>query len=283
MRSIPEKNVRRFREDLERFRLTRDRWNPISSETPPESLKKLDKRLSKALARAKDEVGDMVKRHREEWPDSPLFTRVSLFQPLEYGRLETAQTRALAYLFDPKAEPDHGFGDQLLRAFLEQIRCTPDGDISTAEVEAEKVIKYEKSYVRLDVDIAIPSANPRRRTIIEAKVDALGSEDQCSAIRKAVKDNADGCECSFVYLYPRSRQDEFKVEEPWIPLTWEELAIAFLRCLKNNRKAAGAAFLNLYIAGLLSDLEEYNLPVEETSLDSALLLKIVDRVGRTWR
>src|SRR5262245_8400373 len=46
--------------------------------------------------------------------DDPIFCPVSLFGTIDLGRLETAHTRTLAWLFDPQGE--HGFGKTLLAA-----------------------------------------------------------------------------------------------------------------------------------------------------------------------
>ena len=40
--------------------------------------------------------------------DDPLKCPISLFRTMDFGRLETAHTRTLAWLLDPKGE--HGFG-----------------------------------------------------------------------------------------------------------------------------------------------------------------------------
>src|SRR6266540_1614579 len=49
----------------------------------------------------------------------PLLCPISLFRTMDYGRLETAHTRTLAWLLDPKKE--HGFGDKLLAALLRRL------------------------------------------------------------------------------------------------------------------------------------------------------------------
>src|SRR3989442_10285006 len=50
--------------------------------------------------------------------DDPLLGQVSLFATMDYGRLETAHTRALAWMLDNQ---EHGFGNQLLEALLRHL------------------------------------------------------------------------------------------------------------------------------------------------------------------
>ena len=50
--------------------------------------------------------------------DDPLLNPVSLFGTLDYGRLETAHTRALAWLLGDR---EHGFGFRLLEALLAHL------------------------------------------------------------------------------------------------------------------------------------------------------------------
>ena len=47
--------------------------------------------------------------------DDPLRGSVSLFGAMDYGRLETAHTRTLAWML---GDQEHGFGNQLLEALL---------------------------------------------------------------------------------------------------------------------------------------------------------------------
>src|SRR5947208_458220 len=72
-------------------------------------------------------------------PDDPLLCPVGLFGPLDYGRLEVAQTRALAWFLDPRRE--HGFGPQLLVAFLRLVAPEVNwSGIHVERVEAEWMI-----------------------------------------------------------------------------------------------------------------------------------------------
>src|SRR5437016_4569566 len=51
--------------------------------------------------------------------DDPLRCPISLFRTMDYGRLETAHTRTLAWLLDPERE--HGFGQILIAALLRRL------------------------------------------------------------------------------------------------------------------------------------------------------------------
>jgi hypothetical protein len=52
--------------------------------------------------------------------DDPIRCPISLLGTLDFGRLETAHTRTLAWLLDPGRE--HGFGAHLLRSLLAHVR-----------------------------------------------------------------------------------------------------------------------------------------------------------------
>ena len=106
--------------------------------------------------------------------DDPLRCPISLFRTMDYGRLETAHTRTLAWLLDPKRE--HGFGQTLLAALLGRLSGDACSDgLRVSRVESEFLIDGSGAKGRLDV-LAQGAWEDRDRRgwvlVIEAKVDA---------------------------------------------------------------------------------------------------------------
>ena len=113
--------------------------------------------------------------------DDPLCCPISLFRTMEYGRLETAHTRSLAWLLDPKSE--HGFRDRLLAALLLRLsnREHVEG-LSVDLVKTEHHVHSGNEHGRLDViaegQWREDGATSRWVLVIEAKIDARESIHQ---------------------------------------------------------------------------------------------------------
>src|SRR5437016_5859383 len=119
---------------------------------------------------------DSVRVRREKLPDDdPIRCPISLFRPKGYGRLETAHTRTLAWLLDPKGE--HGFGTTLLAALFRHLCGGGCSDIVGVEVKSE----YPIVQGRLDVLVTGAWKDETRKPwalVIEAKVDAQEGDNQ---------------------------------------------------------------------------------------------------------
>ncbi|MFI5366206.1 MAG: PD-(D/E)XK nuclease family protein [Candidatus Binatia bacterium] len=110
--------------------------------------------------------------------DDPLLGPVSLFGAMDYGRLETAHTRALAWMLDDR---EHGFGFQLLNALLLHL-------LEGRRIRLTRVDRVE-SEVRTDAGRIDVLAKGRWEEmgkevswllVIEAKIDAEEGEAQLS-------------------------------------------------------------------------------------------------------
>lgn len=70
--------------------------------------------LADALNKWRSDYQQFLKQEldqvRDDDPNDPLLGSVSLFRTMDYGRLETAHTRALEWMLGNK---EHGFGNQL--------------------------------------------------------------------------------------------------------------------------------------------------------------------------
>ncbi|MHB1424569.1 MAG: PD-(D/E)XK nuclease family protein [Gemmataceae bacterium] len=187
--------------------------------------------------------------------DDPLRCSISLFRTMDYGRLETAHTRALAWLLDPKGE--HGFGTTLLAALLRRLSrndCT-DG-LRVERVESECAIDSSGDKGRLDV-LAEGTWEERKRgrwvLVIEAKVDAWEGEDQLKKYEEWLRSNTAGREVFRVFLTPDRLAPETSTEE-WESLSFLELVRIFRAVYGDLRDAPGFHFLRFYLAGVLQDV-----------------------------
>jgi hypothetical protein len=138
---------------------------------------------------------EFVRTHLAELDkDDPLKCPISLFRTMDYGRLETAHTRALAWLLDPKGE--HSFGAILLAALLRRLSDHDYSDgLRVERVESEYPIDGSEAKGRLDV-LAEGTWEDKERggwvLVIEAKVDAWEGEDQLQKYERWLQSNAAG-------------------------------------------------------------------------------------------
>lgn len=150
--------------------------------------------------------------------DDPLKCPISLFRTMDYGRLETAHTRALAWLLHPERE--HGFGKTLLAALLRHLSgddCS--NGLRVKGVESEYLIDGSSASGRLDVLAEGTWENEKRNgwvLVIEAKVDAWEGEDQLPKYENWLRSKAADHEVFRVFLTPDGRVPETGAEE-WEP------------------------------------------------------------------
>ena len=109
------------------------------------------------------------------------------------GRRETIHCAVLAWLFRPNES--HGLEDRMLHVLLETVGIdAPPADVATAHVRTE-VIRGER---RADIYVTLPG----HTIIVEAKVDAIESRDQCLDTFRLFG-NDEGVR--FVFLHPAGR------------------------------------------------------------------------------
>ncbi len=185
-------------------------------------------------------------------PDDPLRMPVSLFGTMDYGRLETAHTRTLAWLLDEKAK--HGFGSHLLVALLREIQ----NDDAIRLTVVEKVVS--ELYIRPDrIDIFARGKWNQRGVesswylAIEAKVDAGEGEDQLSRYDEWLLENCHGGEILRVFLTPNGQSPGTGLKN-WTPLTFTRLAGIFRVAMSSLKNTPGYHFLRYYLAGVLHDI-----------------------------
>jgi hypothetical protein len=166
----------------------------------------------------------------------------------------------LAWLLDPTKE--HGFGDALLRALL--IHLTSDRRLPTLHVdktEAEFIIDNGRLDVlvrgRYNDDNADQSG---WLLLIEAKVDANEAEDQLWKYERWANKHANRRQVYRIFLTPEGRPPT-TAREPWIPISFSQLACIFRAVCPELRDRPGFHFLKHYLSGVLKDICRWQLPI----------------------
>jgi hypothetical protein len=215
---------------------------------------------------------DLVRiRCKKLHKNDPLLCPISLFRTMDYGRLEIAHTRVLAWLLDPRKDNEHGFGDKLLAALLGW--CADRCDFRRLVVDhvtPEYTLEESTRKGRLDVLAQGHWENAGERVswmlVIEAKIDAWEAEGQLRKYDKWLLSQAKGREVYRIFLTagdlgPTSGCDE------WQMLSFLKLAQIFRRVYYRVRYARGFHFLRFYLAGVLQDICHFPRNIEEETAD----------------
>lgn len=192
----------------------------------------------------------------------PLRSLVSLFAALDLGLRETAHTRALAWLVDPKRS-EHGFGDLLLRVFLKEIfQLSMEPELSEVMVESETV--NGESRDRLDICIRgtwrLSGGSAQRwLVIVEAKITAGEGQDQCARYEKQSRRKiARAHRHALVFLTPDGRHSTTGSRRRWKRFSFTKLMALFRTQLPRLRRKPGFEFLRLYMTCVLKDICDLN-------------------------
>lgn len=210
-------------------------------------------------------------------PDDPLLCPVSLLGTIQQGRLETAHTKALAWLLDPRQ--GHGFGDALLKALL--IRLTshsvPAGfSVEWVESEYPALAAEEGEDGYLDVigkgSWAVGGKPTTWVLVIEAKIDHTESEGQLAKYDSWLAAHYREVTVIRVFLTVDGRRAETG-DTKWQPLSFLELVNVFRPVLPQFAQTAGLPYLRYYLAGVLRDVCQCPLHVTADCTDPYTLLK----------
>lgn len=196
--------------------------------------------------------------------DDPLRSPVSLFGTMDYGRLETAHTRALAWLLGDR---EHGFGFQLLEALLlhllegRRIRLTHVDKVESeyavycgpAPTDGGRIdILAEGRWEELENEVSW-------RLVIEAKIDAEEGEEQLSVYDDGLAFYPQPAEVLRVFVTPEGREPRTRSAE-WKTLSFLDLASVFRRAT-GLQDRPGYHFLRYYLTGVLRDVCGLPVPI----------------------
>jgi len=235
-----------------------------SGERPVVSVADLDA-LAEQLKTWRRRQQRVLRRLLDRLPsDDPIISPVSLFGAMEYGRLETAQTRTLAWLLDSR---EHGFGNRLLETLLphllegRQIRLT-----RVDRVESEVLIGDGVTVPSGRIDVLAQGHWDESGSevpwllVIEAKIDADEGEDQLSRYDDWLRRYGESTEVVRVFLSPNGRAPLTGSAE-WKPLSFDKLASIFGRALSGLENTPGYHFLRYYLTGLLRKVCRLPVPI----------------------
>lgn len=274
-----------FVEDLENAYAHARSYSP---QQPVISMADLNS-LAEDLNTWRHDYQQLLQKYLAKLPsDDPLLGQVSLFGTMDYGRLETAHTRTLAWLLDKK---EHGFDNLLLEALLRHLR--KDNQIRLTRVElvaSEYMVDFGPARTeagRIDVLAKGLWKEKGKKEVpwllvIEAKIDADESEEQLSQYDDWLNRHAQQAEVLRVLLTPDGREPRTNSAK-WQTLKFAELASVF-RHVSGLQDTPGYHFLRYYLTGVLREICGYPASISPESESPYTLvdyLKSVLNVGET--
>jgi hypothetical protein len=191
---------------------------------------------------------------------------------MDYGRLETAHTRTLAWLLDPRKE--HGFGSRLLEVLLanlfkpcrspvcqtERVESNYPIDLPGADKQNFIDVLAEGQWVEKD-DQRVPWM-----LVIEAKIDNDEGENQLTRYDDWIDVHGQGRQIRRVFLTPDARIAETGRSD-WTQMSFLDLVNIFRSTYNGLQSAPGYHFLRYYLAGVLRDICGWPIPVTASAAD----------------
>lgn len=220
--------------------------------------------LSKTLTDVRQFCSAEVAKKVQDLPSvHPLRSPVTAFGMIDYGRLETAYTRALAWLLSPNER--HGFGDAIAREVLK--KWIPDLNhivLSITRTISEYYLPLGGNrFGRIDLWIEAKTTDGKRQlpilVVVETKIDSPQKPEQLRAYTQAIGNLQGFDKRVLIHLVLDS---ERSLPKGWIRASFKTLAAAIWRGASSKPEAPGYHFCRLFVAGILADLLETPLPIE---------------------
>jgi len=266
-----------FQKELDYFALDKQ----VITEVHIKDIDVLTSEFTQLRERSRTELGRLIRNLKKQDPDNPAFLSVSLLGLLHgTGLRETAHTRLLAWFFDPeKAKHEHGLPETLFISVLEWIRSEyesdwPEGEYVTITIEAEK---YTRDGNRIDLwiegkVIAKDKSYSEWLVVIEAKVEANLSKEQLKPYETEAKNwknkNKNRLAPCFIYLKDGTDADVNNRNNNWNPMSFVTLVeilwpkIKSAKITNSLQYSDGYHLARYYLAGILSDIEGWTLPLK---------------------
>jgi hypothetical protein len=194
--------------------------------------------------------------------DDPIRLSVNLLAPIGRIRDENVHTRALAYLLDP-SNP-HGFRKRVLSSLIQKVQDIGPHGIGASKVLALLHRKWTKisviseyryriegfrhrSVARCDIWITLRARKDAAVVIIENKIDAPEGNGQLGWYERKAREwcKKNNGRALLVYLASEKRE-----KDKWVSLSYLDLASALRGAWIKDSRAAGRAWLGLYIAAI---------------------------------
>jgi hypothetical protein len=277
-----------FQKELDRLVLD----GHIPGETHPDRFSELGKEFSLLRRRSKETLNGLIDelKHRDE--DNPAFLSVSLLGLLHgTGLRETAHTRLLAWIFDPNSagngkRPRHGLTKHLFVAVIKwaqrqnKLPWASGGRYSVKRVDVEKcTTEGKKTDIWIEGEVKYSDGSVREwLAVIEAKVKHQVTGDQLKHYQtEAMAWQKRGAKKRLrpwlVFLKDGSPAGDWDPGKQWTPLSFVQLFEILWPKIRRSRDADGYQMTRYYLAGILSDIEGWTLPLEvpKAGLDYQML------------
>lgn len=268
---------------------------PHPNVLPPVDHKRLSDILLSIRKKTIRQFKAELPKTRRAFPDAPIFCPVSLFGTMEFGRLEVAHTRTLAWLMNP--DGDHGFNSVILADLFSEVSGKQNAVFKGIRVTSEKLLapgrtarkkKAAKRSSRADIWVeghykeAVNAAWKSFLIFIEAKVEAPEGEDQLGKYDRAIRRHAGKFDDIWrIFLTPDGREPATAMDY-WEPLSFKKLVKLLTRSfIRLSAASPGYHFLRFYIVGILSDILGWSLPVTEDTTAVYQSLDYLKLLGRS--
>lgn len=233
----------------------------------PEPHPKIDRDL-KLLARSFEKIRTRMlkslggKNWLEKLPRyDPLLSPIGSFGVIDLGLRETAHTRMLGWLMDPRQ--NHGFNDVLLRYFLQELFELPKiPELLDTRIDCESVSSESKDRLDICMHGKWRLADGKTKSwlvIVEAKIDAGEGEDQCDRYEKQCHERVVSSDLhAFVFLTPNGLKPKTGSVRSWKPFTFIRLMALCRKQLHLLTAKPGFNVLRHYMTDVLKDLYQLN-------------------------
>ena len=250
---------------LQRFCTDLARLVDLSDTSPKRFLPTLVHRFAQWRSDTESQIAGFLQTLPQ---DDPLRCAISLFGTMDYGRLERAHTKTLAWLLNPSNE-EHEFGPALLRVLLRFVEndLFDQLDFDAATVVAERRLE---SGDRIDIFVEgrihdESGVAKKCYLIVEAKIDAVEGADQAAKYEDWIDVYLAPSPVIRVFLTPDRRAPmSTGAPELWKRLSFMDLAILFRQELARLHDKAGYHFLRHYLTGIFKDIYRWKLPIRDS-------------------
>jgi hypothetical protein len=175
---------------------------------------------------------------------SSRFNRFCPFEATGMVRAEIRHGSFLAYMLDPRKP--HGYGTQLLKAFLDTVyephSATDVHAMLTANANA---VEIRREWRNIDLMIILPAT--KTIVVLELKIDASQGKDQLRTYRRLVERHwlkSDGWTHKFVFL---TKSDE-AAQDVWDELRFRQIVQKFDEIASSDTDAPARETLRYYVS-----------------------------------
>lgn len=181
---------------------------------------------------------------------------VSLLGCIDMGRLETANTKTLAYLLDGNER--HGLGFVILEELMKKVGIDYCQSIKNCSVLAEKPFCDGKKIGRFDIiadGIMLTSSNKEERfeIVIEAKIDSTEGNGQLRKYDEVLaKDKRERISKRIFLTVEKTAPSE----KNWNNILWSDIVDVIWTAINKDElcKAYGYQFARYYISSIYSNI-----------------------------